>query len=124
MASLPTKQILEFDSNEKAAGELIGSRLDEGSEKTTAHQRYIFMHSIFRVSVNAGARGHVAILAGEMAAEELEGLMMASLQRGNTTFVIMTGQLQLEQFGEMLGDYYILAMSKIIPLLASLKSGR
>jgi len=122
MAALPTRRILDFDSNEDAAGELIGCWLEEGPQKTTAHQRYIFMHSIFRAAVNAGARGHVAVLAGELAAEELEGLMMAAIQRGSTGFVIMTGQLQLEQFGKMLGDYYILAMSKILPLLASLKS--
>jgi hypothetical protein len=95
MAALSAKQIVEFDSNEKAAGELLGSWLDEGPGKTTAHQRYIFMHSILRVAVNAGARGHVAILAGELAAGQLEGLMMAALQEGSTDFVIMTGQLQL-----------------------------
>jgi len=123
MAALPTKRILELDSNENAADDLIGCWLDEGMQRTTPHQRYIFMHSIFRVAVDAGARRHVAILAGELAAQELEGIMMASLKQGNTTFVMMTGQYQLEQFGNMLGDYYVLALSKILPFLASLKSG-
>jgi hypothetical protein len=116
--ALPKDALKRWDEDTQAIAELCFGWMDSGNRNPSQHPRYIFGHSVLRAALAQECRGQLAQYTARIAATELEMLIVKAIEDDYTEFAMMTGHDQLKQFGEMLGDYKILAAAEAWSLYA------